>query len=149
MRVHSTTTWDSIGQPLAGHTLTITRIAFSPDDSRILTVSRDRGWRVFRKDTDAQGFVPESKDERAHSRMVLDAAWGDDFFVTASRDKSVSLIGESSFIVADVVRSKSGNKVMRLGQQSQPSSSIKLQQPLLLLLGATSLSWPSVPREAL
>lgn len=49
VRLHSTSTWDTVGQPLSGHTLTITRIAFSQDDQRILTCSRDRGWRLYKK----------------------------------------------------------------------------------------------------
>ena len=89
IRVHSTSTWDPVGQPLAGHSLTITRITFSHDDQRILSVSRDRGWRVFKRSADG-GYEVEAKDERAHGRMVLDATWGDDFFATASRDKTVS-----------------------------------------------------------
>lgn len=52
VRVVSTETWDLVGEPLSGHTLSITRIAFSPDDSRILTCSRDRSWRVYGRKPD-------------------------------------------------------------------------------------------------
>lgn len=55
VRVVSTKTWDLVGEPLPGHNLTITRIAFSPDDERILTCSRDRGWRMFSKRKDGKG----------------------------------------------------------------------------------------------
>lgn len=56
VRVQSTETWDAVGEPLAGHSLSITRIAFSPDDQLILTCSRDRGWRLFsRKSNPADG----------------------------------------------------------------------------------------------
>lgn len=89
MRVHSTSTWDPIGEPLSGHTLTITRVAFSKDDRRILSVARDRSWRIFKRD--GEGFALEAEETRAHSRMVLDAAWGHTRFATASRDKTVSL----------------------------------------------------------
>jgi WD40 repeat protein len=92
VRVHSTATWDPIGLPLSGHTLTITRVAFSSDDQRILSVSRDRGWRVFKRDPEGEGFALEAEDQRAHSRMILDAAWGDGMFTTASRDKTVRLL---------------------------------------------------------
>lgn len=47
MRVYSTETWRPVGAPLAGHVLTVTRVAFSPDDRYVLTVSRDRSWRLF------------------------------------------------------------------------------------------------------
>lgn len=94
VRLHSTTTWDSLGPPLAGHTLTVTRIAFSPDDRRILTCSRDRGWRVFRRRSASleDGYELEASEEKAHGRMVLDCCWLPDgqTFVTASRDKTVS-----------------------------------------------------------
>jgi elongator complex protein 2 len=47
VRVYDTDKWQLVGQPLEGHSLTITRIAFSPDDKFILSVSRDRTWRLF------------------------------------------------------------------------------------------------------
>jgi len=47
VRVYDTVTFKSVGSPLQGHVLTVTRISFSPDDKYILTVSRDRSWRLF------------------------------------------------------------------------------------------------------
>lgn len=44
VRLYDTTSWKLVGEPISGHTLTITRIAFSPDDRMILSVSRDRSW---------------------------------------------------------------------------------------------------------
>lgn len=37
-----------------------------------------------------EGFEPLAKDERAHTRMILDTCWSPDgsLFVTASRDKT-------------------------------------------------------------
>lgn len=55
VRLSDTSTWDHAGEPLAGHSLTVTRIAFSPDDERILTCSRDRGWRMFSKAKNGAG----------------------------------------------------------------------------------------------
>jgi hypothetical protein len=49
IRLYETATWQQILPPLAGHTLTITRIVFSPDGQYILSCSRDRTWRLFRK----------------------------------------------------------------------------------------------------
>lgn len=47
VRVYDTKTWQQVGKPLEGHVLTVTRIRWSPDDRFILTVSRDRSWRLF------------------------------------------------------------------------------------------------------
>ena len=52
VRVYSTSTYQPFGPPLEGHALTVTRIAFSPDDRYIVTVSRDRTWRAFEKRDD-------------------------------------------------------------------------------------------------
>lgn len=90
MRLVDARSWADVST-LPGHTLTVTRIAFSPDDRRLLTVSRDRGWRLFGRDP-STGWSLVAAEDRAHARMVLDCAWaGNDAFVTASRDKSVKL----------------------------------------------------------
>lgn len=47
VRVYDTDKWQPVGEPLSGHTLTVTRIAFSPDDRLVLSVSRDRSWRLY------------------------------------------------------------------------------------------------------
>ncbi len=52
VRVYDTETYKPFGQPLQGHILTVTRVAFSPDDRHILTVSRDRSWRLFELQND-------------------------------------------------------------------------------------------------
>ena len=110
VRVYETATWRPVGEPLAGHALTVTGIAFSPNDQFILTVSRDRTWRLFeRKDTgelssrflhlvprnssSVIGFVPVAAD-RPHARIIWDCCWTQegDKFITASRDKTVSNI---------------------------------------------------------
>lgn len=78
--------------PLAGHTLSVTRTSFSPDGRFLLSVSRDRSWRVFRR---VDGTYVPWIGERAHARIVWDGAWspgyGTPTFATASRDKSVKI----------------------------------------------------------
>jgi len=54
IRVYDTEKWRLVGQPLEGHSLTVTRIAFSPDDRFVLSVSRDRTWRLF-ENVDSNG----------------------------------------------------------------------------------------------
>ncbi|KAM5535687.1 hypothetical protein V8D89_010674 [Ganoderma adspersum] len=90
VRVYDTQTWQLFGQPLAGHNLTVTQIAFSPDDTLVLSVSRDRTWRLFEKSED--GYVPVAAD-KSHDRIIWDCAWAPegDVFATASRDKTVKV----------------------------------------------------------
>lgn len=54
VRVYDTTKWQLFGLPLEGHALTVTRVAFSPDDRFVLSVSRDRTWRLY-EDKDGAG----------------------------------------------------------------------------------------------
>ena len=44
----NTEKWEKV-QELEGHQLTITQMAFAPDDSQLLSVSRDRRWCLYRK----------------------------------------------------------------------------------------------------
>ncbi|KAH7930113.1 WD40 repeat-like protein [Leucogyrophana mollusca] len=90
VRVYDTETWRPFGQPLEGHTLTVTRIAFSPDDHYVLSVSRDRTWRLFERGDN--GYLPIAAD-KSHARIIWDCAWSSegDAFATASRDKTVKI----------------------------------------------------------
>ncbi|KAK0191029.1 quinon protein alcohol dehydrogenase-like superfamily, partial [Armillaria mellea] len=92
VRLWDTQTWQPFGEPLAGHSLTVTRIAFSPDDQFLLSVSRDRTWRLFRRDDSTQYYSVVAAD-KSHSRIIWDCAWAHegDVFVTASRDKTVKI----------------------------------------------------------
>ena len=64
VRINSTSTWDEIGDPLSGHSLTVTRIAFSYDDQLILTCSRDRSWRLFKRSEN--GMCTPQNTHRPH-----------------------------------------------------------------------------------
>ncbi|KAF8520130.1 WD40-repeat-containing domain protein [Gautieria morchelliformis] len=90
IRVYNADDWQLVGEPLGGHTLTVTRIAFSPNDKMILSVSRDRTWRLFRAQNN--GYFPIATD-RSHGRIIWDCAWmvegSEVAFATASRDKTV------------------------------------------------------------
>ncbi|EJD01322.1 WD40 repeat-like protein [Fomitiporia mediterranea MF3/22] len=90
IKIYDTKTWQPFGQTLTGHQLTITRIAFSPDDRYILSVSRDRTWCMYEL-TDG-GYVTKKAD-KSHARIIWDCAWApeNDIFVTASRDKTVKI----------------------------------------------------------
>ncbi|CAE6456006.1 unnamed protein product [Rhizoctonia solani] len=91
IRLHASSSWQPIGKPLAGHSLTITRIAFSHDERMILSSSRDRSWRLFKRLNGSQGEYEPVADNASHGRIIWDCAWStdDNIFVTASRDKTV------------------------------------------------------------
>ncbi|KAG5638999.1 hypothetical protein H0H81_007907 [Sphagnurus paluster] len=91
VRVYDTKKYQLVGQPLEGHSLTVTRIAFSPNDNFVLSVSRDRFWRLF-EIQESGGFIPIAAD-KSHGRIIWDCAWAaeGDVFATASRDKTVKI----------------------------------------------------------
>ncbi|KAJ3375729.1 hypothetical protein GGF31_002933 [Allomyces arbusculus] len=91
VRLYEVGTWQERA-PLVHHTLTVTRMAFSPVSGKwLVTVGRDRGlalWRVGDKDVTLQ----VAKD-KAHARIIWDVCWAPDesFFVTGSRDKTAKV----------------------------------------------------------
>lgn len=87
----ATSSWDPICK-LSSHSLTVTCLAFSPDDQFLLSVSRDRTWALFRRD-DSTWTKFDCNDKRTslHSRIIWACAWAPDskHFATVSRDKKV------------------------------------------------------------
>ncbi|THH12348.1 hypothetical protein EW145_g55 [Phellinidium pouzarii] len=135
IKVYDSETWQLFGQTLQGHQLTVTRIAFSPDDRHILSVSRDRTLRLFQVKDD--GYVAVAAD-KSHARIVWDCAWAheNDIFATASRDKTVKIwklhdfaekkqsplltikTKEASTAVAFAPASKSGQRLLAIGMEN-------------------------------
>ena len=97
LRIFETERWTEIRPPLAAHSLTATRIRFSPDDRYILSVGRDRQWAVFERAAagDGEGYTLAQSNPKGHTRMILDAAWAPfgarAVFATAGRDKQVKI----------------------------------------------------------
>ena len=94
IRFYSSATWKPVGAVLGGHALTITKLRFSGSDEWLVSVSRDRTWRVWRRKEGAgEGEYKAAGASKSHARIVWDACWAgdDEFFATASRDKTVSL----------------------------------------------------------
>ena len=115
IRLYETKEWREVKPPLSAHTLTVTSLAFSPDDRFLLSVGRDRQWVLFQAqdasgqdDASAAGpptYTLLKSNPKGHSRMILDCAWaptttttssenGADtasIFATAGRDKTVKL----------------------------------------------------------
>lgn len=96
IRLYDTTEWLEVKPPLTAHSLTVTRLRFTQDDQYLLSVGRDRQWALFERDAaHSETYKVVKIKEKAHSRMILDAAWAPDFrgrmFATASRDKTVKI----------------------------------------------------------
>ncbi|KAI1124526.1 WD40-repeat-containing domain protein [Nemania abortiva] len=113
IRVFETQRWTEVKPPLTAHSLTVTRLRFSPDDRYLLSVGRDRQWAVFQREqgakpggedndrnANAQDTQPSYKllqaNPKGHTRMILDAAWApttdsSPVFATAGRDKTVRI----------------------------------------------------------
>lgn len=93
VRLYDGSTWNEIKPPLTAHSLTVTRLVFSPQESKyLLSVGRDRQWTVFKQQgSDSKSWLPLASNPKAHARMILDCTWlsgaGDAAFVTAGRDK--------------------------------------------------------------
>lgn len=93
IRLHRTSNWSQIRPPLAGHSLTVTSIRFSPDDKYMLSCSRDRSWQLYEQAEDGESYSRRGHAPKAHSRIIWDCAWAADssFFATAARDKQVKV----------------------------------------------------------
>lgn len=92
IRIYKTDDWQLSQLPLEAHSLTVTRLRFSPDDRYLLSVSRDRSCAVFELEEQRYSLLPATL-RKAHSRMILDATWlpGGLRFATAGRDKAVRI----------------------------------------------------------
>ena len=54
IRIYDTSTWKQLGSPLSGHNLTIARIRFSNSGQYVLSCSRDRTWRLFKRSEEGE-----------------------------------------------------------------------------------------------
>ncbi|KAF2161011.1 hypothetical protein M409DRAFT_28618 [Zasmidium cellare ATCC 36951] len=104
IRLYETKEWREVKPPLTAHSLSVTSLAFSPDDRFLLSVGRDRQWAVFERDAhENDTYKLFSSNPKGHSRMILDCCWAPasagHVFATAGRDKSVKLwrLSESTF----------------------------------------------------
>ncbi|KAI1377446.1 WD40 repeat-like protein [Hypoxylon crocopeplum] len=102
IRLFETERWTEVRPPLTAHSLTTTRLRFSPDDRYLLSVGRDRQWAVFERDSaNKQSYKLLQSNPKGHSRMILDAAWAplkgsSVVFATAGRDKQVKIWRQAS-----------------------------------------------------
>ncbi|KAI1076300.1 WD40 repeat-like protein [Whalleya microplaca] len=101
IRLFETEKWTEVKPPLTAHSLTTTRLRFSPDDRYLLSVGRDRQWAVFERDSDNRSnYKLLQSNPKGHLRMILDAAWAPStdllVFATAGRDKQVKIWRKAS-----------------------------------------------------
>eukprot|EP00898_Chlorokybus_atmophyticus_P008346 jgi/Chlat1/8512/Chrsp80S00640 len=87
-----TSTWQSVGQ-MPAHTLTVTQMEFSPDDSLLVSVSRDRQLALHRKSSGKGCPYELACRVKGHDRIIWSVSWAPNgqFFATGSRDKKVKL----------------------------------------------------------
>ncbi|XP_051825717.1 elongator complex protein 2 isoform X2 [Antechinus flavipes] len=103
----STTSWKQL-QNLIFHNLTVTQMAFSPDDKFLLAVSRDRNWSLWkRQEKNSQESEPAfslcaftERNTSVHKRIIWSCDWSPDsrYFFTGSRDRKVVVWGECNSI---------------------------------------------------
>ena len=93
LRIWSVATWAELYQ-LPGHQLSVTQLAFSSDDTWLLSASRDRQWCLYhRADVSSLVYSMHTARSQAHERIIWSVSWapGDNIFATASRDKTVKV----------------------------------------------------------
>jgi WD40 repeat protein len=73
IRVYDTTTWKQVGAPLPGHNLTIARIRFSNSGNFVLSCSRDRTWRLFKRNEEGEGerFIADTSKASCLINVVV------------------------------------------------------------------------------
>ncbi|XP_006889292.1 PREDICTED: elongator complex protein 2 [Elephantulus edwardii] len=96
----NTTSWKQ-AQTLIFHSLTVTQMAFSPNDRYLLAVSRDRTWSLWRRQETVIEpifvlFAFTNTVTGVHSRIIWSCSWSPDgkYFFTGSRDRKVVVWGK-------------------------------------------------------
>jgi elongator complex protein 2 len=130
IRVYETREWREIKPPLKAHSLTVTGLAFSPDDHHLLSVGRDRQWSLFARQADSpSAYVPLANDPKGHSRMILGCSWAPksmgSVFATAGRDRAVKIWRVNGASVENVasVSSKASVTAVAFAPEVQASQS--------------------------
>lgn len=159
IRLYETKEWREVKPPLTAHSLTVTSLAFSPDDRYLLSVGRDRQWALFERESSASSvYTMHASNPKGHSRMILDCCWAPatvgQVFATAGRDKSVKiwrlLEGKAECIstyastasltaIAFEQRLQEGQLLLLAGDEVGKIILIRLQQDTLGVQGAEDM----------
>ncbi|KAH8927150.1 WD40 repeat-like protein [Atractiella rhizophila] len=160
VRLFDSKSYKSFGEPLAGHTLTITRMAWSKDDQWLLAVGRDRSWVIWEKSKDDGHYHLMKREAKAHGRIIWDCAFHEDqFFVTSSRDKTIktwepkTVQGKIEFMCTSTIKLEdSGNSVCLTTPANKSDSivmAVGLESGTLLLYQRSASEWQPINRIAL
>lgn len=104
------------------HSLTVTRLRFSPDDRYLLSVSRDRTWCLSKRTENPkpryEKMIGTTKSNAIHERIIWDCCWTCDsrYFITVSRDKKAVIWS------ADLMQEQAGKQA---DQQNLSSTGIQ------------------------
>jgi elongator complex protein 2 len=89
-----TDTWKQVAM-LPAHKLSVTQLEFSPDDTLLASVSRDRTLSIFERaaGSDDIGDYQVIARVKAHERIIWSCSWSHDsrLLATAARDKRVKI----------------------------------------------------------
>ena len=124
---------------LKGHELTITQMKFSNDSKYLLSVSRDRSWKLYKRTQEAAvaeeaisyELTRSIQSKNAfHTRIIWSCDWSHDdkYFVTTSRDKRVCIwTGDSDEAQQQMqeelpVTMKNGSRFLELSNSVTASS---------------------------
>lgn len=112
IRIFDSDNWTEFKEPLKFHSLTITRLQFSPDGRFLLSVCRDRKWAIWEKQDDK--FILKQRHQNPHTRIIWDCSWSPSEapilgFVTGSRDKTIKFwesddTSDTGFVVKHSVK---------------------------------------------
>ncbi|XP_051791916.1 elongator complex protein 2 isoform X3 [Erpetoichthys calabaricus] len=133
------------------HSLTITQMAFSPDDRFLLAVSRDRTWSLWKHQTQSHSetgtcfslYAHTNKQTAIHSRIIWTCDWSPDskYFVTGSRDKKVIIWGDCTSSGNDSAAIVPCSSVLDVGDSATAVSFASVQsidQSYILAVGLES-----------
>ncbi|ETL80230.1 hypothetical protein F441_19939 [Phytophthora nicotianae CJ01A1] len=92
VRLWNTTDWSEAQPPLEGHKSSVVQLAFSPNDQFLLSVSRDRQFCLYERQSPGQKFTLVER-VKAHKRIIWSCSWSLDsrMFALGSRDQSISI----------------------------------------------------------
>lgn len=105
---------------LVAHKLTVVQLEFTKDDQYLLSVSRDRQWTLFKRQSPYSfKFDLLRKEKDAHTRIIWGCSWSheDAFFLTISREKH-----DSIKLWTGVTHSQVGDFVAKVPDSQAPSA---------------------------